>query len=72
MNSVAIQLQSTSKDVRDRLRLVVDRRNKIVHEADSNPTYGQIGILWPLNSTQTDEAVTFIEDVAEAIHTVVV
>ena len=71
-NSVASQLQSTSKDVRDRLRLVVDRRNKIVHEADSNPTYGQIGVLWPLNATQADDAVAFIESVAEAVHTVVV
>ena len=71
-NSVAVQLQSTSQDVRDRLRLVVDRRNKIVHEADSSPSYGQIGILWPLNSTQTDDAVAFTESVAEAIHSVVV
>ena len=71
-NSVAVRLQSTSRDVRDHLRLVVDRRNKIVHEADANPTYGQIGILWPLNATQTDDAVAFIESVAEAVHTVVV
>ena len=71
-NSVAVQLQSTSQDVRDRLRLVVDRRNKIVHEADSSPSYGQIGILWPLNSTQTDDAVAFTESVAEAIHSAVV
>ena len=71
-NSVAVQLQSPSQDVRDRLRLVVDRRNKIVHEADSSPSYGQIGILWPLNSTQTDDAVAFTESVAEAIHSAVV
>ena len=71
-NSVAVQLLSTSKDVRDDIRLVVDRRNKIVHEADSNPTYGQIGMLWTLTATQTDDAVAFIESVVEAVHTVVV
>ena len=71
-NSVAVQLQTTSQDVRDRIRLVVDRRNKIVHEADSNPTYGQIGMLWSLTATQTDDAVAFIESVGEAVHTVVV
>ena len=71
-NSVAVQLQTTSRDVRDRIRLVVDRRNKIVHEADSNPTYGQIGMLWTLTATQTDDAVAFIESVAEAVHAVVV
>jgi hypothetical protein len=71
-NSVAVQLQSTSRDVRDRVRLVVDRRNKIVHEADSNPAYGQIGMLWPLTATQADNAVGFIESVAEAVHAAVV
>ena len=70
-NSVATQLQSTSRDVRDRLRLIVDRRNKIVHEADSNPIYGQIGILWPLSATQTEDVVAFIESVAEAVNAVV-
>ena len=71
-NSVAVELQTTSKDVRDRIRLIVDRRNIIVHEADSNPTYGRIGLLWALTATQTDDAVAFIEGVAEAVHTVVV
>ena len=71
-NSVAVQLQTTSQDVRDRIRLVVDRRNKIVHEVDSNPTYGQIGMLWSLTATQTDDAVAFVESVGEAVHTVVV
>ena len=70
-NSVAIQLQSTRQDVTARLRLVVDRRNKIVHEADSYPSYGQIVTLWPLNSTQTDDAVAFVERVAESVHAVV-
>ena len=70
--SVAARLQSTRVAVRDRLRLVVDRRNKIVHEADSNPAYGQIGIPWPLDPVQTDDAVSFVASVAEAIHAVVV
>ena len=70
-NSVASRLQSSSLDVQNRIRLVVDRRNKIVHEADSNPSYGQIGMLWPLTATQANEAVTFIENVAEAVHAAV-
>lgn len=70
--SVAARLQSTSEAVRDRLRLVVERRNKIVHEADSNPAYGQIGVLWVLDPVQTDDAVSFVASVAEAIHAVVV
>lgn len=70
--SVAVQLQLPRQDVTARLRLIVDRRNKIVHEADSDPSYGQIGTLWPLNFTQTDDAVTYVEQVVEAIHIVVV
>ena len=69
---VAVRLQSTREAVRNRLRLVVDRRNKIVHEADANPSYGQIGILWPLNSVEANETVTFVENVAEAVHVSVV
>ena len=60
-HQVAVRLQSSQQDVRNRLRLIVDRRNKIVHEADSDPSYGQIGILWPLNSVETDDTVAFIE-----------
>ena len=70
--SVAVQLQLPRQDVTARLRLIVDRRNKIVHEADSDPSYGQIGTLWSLNFTQTDDAEAFVEQVAEAVHTVVV
>ena len=70
--SVGVRLQSTREAVMDRLRLLVDRRNKIVHEADSNPSYGQIGILWPLTSAQTEDAVTFVEDVTEAVHSIVI
>ena len=71
-HQVATRLHSSQQDVRNRLRLIVDRRNKIVHEADSDPSYGQIGILWPLNSVATDDTVSFIENVVEAIHAVVI
>lgn len=71
-DSIAGRLQSTTVAVRDRLRLIVERRNKIVHEADLNPAYGRIGILWPITPVEADDAVTFVEDVTEAIHSVVV
>ena len=71
-NSVAAQMNSTRQNVTARLRLIVDRRNKIVHEADADPSYGQIGTLWPLNSIETDDAVAFVEGMAEAMHAVIV
>ena len=71
-DSVATHLNLPRQDVTAQLRVIVDRRNKIVHEADSDPSYGQIGNLWPLSFTLTDDAVTFVEQVVEAVHAVVV
>ena len=70
-NSVADEFDSTARDIRDRLRLIVDRRNKIAHESDINPSYAHIGTLWPIDPTMADESVTFIEQLAETIFTVV-
>ena len=43
--SVASQLNMTVQDVKNQLRLIVQRRNKIVHEADLDPSYP--GSRWP-------------------------
>ena len=58
--------------MRDRLRLTVDRRNKIAHEADMYLSHGGVEVLWPIDATQVDDTVTFIEGLAETIHAVVV
>ncbi len=68
-NEVAAQLGTTAQNVGDRLRLIVNRRNQIAHEADLNPSYP--GVLWPIDFNMADSAVTFIENLAEAIHAVV-
>jgi hypothetical protein len=52
------------QDVKDRLELIVDRRNKIAHEADADPTTP--GSRWPINTTQVDDAVNFIERIGDA------
>ena len=67
--SVASDLGSTVQDVKDRLRLIVERRNRIVHEADLDPSYP--GIRWPISPSDSAEAADFIRDVCEAIHAVV-
>ena len=69
-NSVANELNSTPRDVRSQLRLIVDRRNKIAHEADVDPSYAHAGNLWPIDIGMADATVTFIERLAEAIHKV--
>ena len=67
--AVANLLNSTSTDVRDRLRVIIERRNKIVHESDvdlSNPE-----LRLPISQILSGEVVDFIESICEAIHTVV-
>ena len=68
-DSLAVQMSATSRDVRLQLRLIVDRRNQIAHEADVDPAYD--GRLWPIDFSQADQAVTFIEGLAESIYAVV-
>ena len=54
------------QDVRRQLNLIVDRRNKIAHEADSDPTFP--GSRWPIDEALVDEAVDFIEQVVESTY----
>jgi RiboL-PSP-HEPN len=38
-DEVAIQMNRSAKDIKQQLNLIVDRRNKIAHEADIDPTF---------------------------------
>ena len=66
---VAIKLSLPIQDVKNRLRLIVERRNKIAHEADLDPSYP--GTRWPISSAASGSTVKFIEDICEAIHCVI-
>lgn len=70
-NEVGLTLGLPTNDVRRELSLIVDRRNKIAHEADLNPT-SFTNELWPIDEMLVDNAVNFIEQVGAAIHSVVV
>lgn len=67
--SVASQLGLTAQDVKDRLRLIIERRNQITHEADMDPSYP--GSRWPISPSDSADAVDFIEEVCEAIHSII-
>lgn len=56
------------QDVKARLELVVDRRNKIAHEADMDPI--NPGFRWPIDEAMASNALDFIDRVAEAIFNV--
>lgn len=66
---VATSISLKPKEVKDRLKLIVDRRNKIAHEADVNPTFG--GDLWPIARNDVVEVVTFLDLVVTAIDSII-
>ena len=74
-NEVARRQGVDTRELRDRLDLIVQRRNKIAHEADIMPDYaGQIAYSdsrSPIDPTMVDGTIDFIEQVAEARYNVV-
>lgn len=67
--AVAAQLGVTPQDLKMRLKLVISRRNKIAHEADMDPT--SPGFRWPIDRVMVTETIDFIENIGEAIYSVV-
>ncbi|WP_152049995.1 HEPN domain-containing protein [Tautonia marina] len=66
---VADLLEIDSKSAKNRLALIVDRRNKIAHEADMDPS--SPGARWPIDEEIVQEAIDAIEEIAGAIYRVV-
>lgn len=62
---VGNELNLTAKDVKLRVEMIVDRRNKIAHEADMDPA--NPGFRWPINQQMASDALDEIERVAEAV-----
>ncbi len=64
-----------TQEVRDRLKLIIQRRNKIAHEADIMPDYaGQIAysdLRSPIDPSMVDDTLDFIEQMVEAIYALV-
>lgn len=58
--AIAAALHQDIKAVKSQLSLLVDRRNKIAHEADMDPTYP--GQRWPVTSTDLTDAIMFVEN----------
>ncbi|WP_204106482.1 MULTISPECIES: HEPN domain-containing protein [Spirulina sp. CCY15215] len=64
---VSVQLGKSAKDVKQQLSAIVDRRHKIAHEADIDPTLG-IGNRWNIDEILVNDVVNFTEQVVESIH----
>jgi len=66
---VAAQLGKTLKDTKKELELIVDRRNKIAHEADIDPSFP--GQRWPIDRAKVEDMLSTIAATVEAIDVIV-
>lgn len=55
--------------IKEKLNLIVNRRNQIAHEADLDPSFPDQ--RWPIDITLMNDTIMFLSDVATAIYTVV-
>lgn len=69
-NTLSTHMGIPASDLKTRLELIVQRRNKIAHEADIDPSYP--GVCWPITAADLIGVTDFIDNLCEAIHIVVV
>lgn len=63
---VAAKMATPEQTVKDHLKLIVDRRNKIAHEADLDPSFP--GARWPIHVGDVEHSLRFLKQVCESIH----
>lgn len=68
-DEVGKELGRSPKELKTSLTLIVDRRHKIAHEADIDPTYPDL--RWPIDATLVLKMIDEIEIVGRAIFKVV-
>ncbi len=66
---VGNRLGIDAKSAKNRLALIIDRRNKIAHEADMDPS--SPGARWPIDEVLVQEAIDTVESIANAIFDVI-
>ena len=66
-DEVSQKIGKPTRDIKNQLISIVDRRNKIVHEADIDPTLN-LGNRWPIDATSVTGVVDFLEKIVESIH----
>jgi hypothetical protein len=64
-DEVSKELETTSKEAKTSLDLIIDRRNKIAHEADIDPSYP--GQRWPIDGALVVGTFDKLEAIARAI-----
>lgn len=59
------RLGQPAVDLKSTLKLIVERRNKIAHEADLDPSFP--GAMWPIARIDCEDALSFVEAIVGAI-----
>ena len=67
--AVGNHLGMLPQDARGQLNRIINRRNQIAHEADMDPDLPDT--RWSIDETLVDDAVNFIEQIAEAIYDII-
>lgn len=63
---VSLGFRLNAGDIKTKLKLVVDRRNKIAHEADIDPSFPDR--KWPISINDVRETTDFIEKLANELY----
>lgn len=56
--------------IKNNLILIIQRRNKIAHEADIDPSFP--GTRWPITPADVIMSTDFVESICEVIHQLIV
>lgn len=65
---VSQRMGCAPEEVKEDLRVIVNRRNQIVHEADMIPSPFPFEERWPIDGIMVSDAVDMVEKIAEAIY----
>lgn len=68
---VGVIIGKNATDTKTELNIIVDRRNRIAHEGDIDPTMG-IGMKYAVNFAMVQGAINFLDSVAKGIHAVAI
>lgn len=68
-DELSISFSLNSGDLKRKLKLIVDRRNKIAHEMDMDPSFP--GVKWNIQSSDIDDIITFIEKLGNETYNVI-
>jgi hypothetical protein len=63
--NLAALMDMRAEDIKGELSLIIDRRNKISHEADYNPLTGS---KYPIDRENINDVIQFIEKICESIY----